>query len=464
MTLWDRKAGLILGLALLTFACEEPGEIGLEINPENGSFVARYFEIQLDNSIIQQEDVLSSNLARIIFDDPSNPNQLPTSDGRLLVGGYNTPEFGAFKSTSFSNMYFTRFGFNSIGFTFDSITFHVRVNYIYGNDFMGNKRIAVHELSDELDLDSLYLTKNSTSYIPEPIGEFNFSVSEFDTIFIDTVYSTRLSDDFGLKLFDKAGEDSVTFFDNRVFREFFKGIALVPEETNGMVAGIHAEGQSTFMRMYVHNATDTTFLDFTVDGFTQDTTIAGTDTTFQIVNLTRYYNNITLDKSGSAIAGIPGYYTDFQTDDEFSYIQASSGVFTKLDFSNYFEFLDTVPNLIINRAELILPVKTYQDYLQPSISFSLYLTDESNKFLEVQTAQMVTYLTFGGLTYSGFPDEQRGQYVGNVTEYIQGITIGDIENTQILVGQPSLDNSILSVNQTLLEKHNILLRVYYSSL
>jgi hypothetical protein len=462
MTLWDRTVGLILGLALFTLACEEPGEIGLEINPENGAFVARYFEIPLDNSIIQQEDVLSGSLTRINFNDIT---QKPSSDGRLLVGGYNTPEFGAFKATSFSNIYFTKFGFASHGFTFDSLIFNIKIDYIYGNEFMGNKKIAIHELSEDILLDSVYLTKNSTAYFPDPVGEFNFNLSAFDTIFVDTVFSTRLSDEFGMKLFDKAGEDSITFFDNRVFREFFKGIALVPDESNSMVAGIHAESPSTFMRMYFHNEKDTTFLDFTIDGFTQDTTIVGNDTTFQIVNLTRYYNNITLDKSGSAIAGIPGYYTEFQTDDDFTYIQASSGVFTKLDFGKYYEFLDTVPNLVINRAELILPVKTFQNYLQPSLSLSLYPIDEGNKFIKVeQSGRILTYLSFGGLSYSGFQNENRGQYEGNITGFIQGITSGDIENVQILVAQSSLDNSILSVNQTLLEKRNILLRVYYSSL
>jgi hypothetical protein len=461
MTLWDRKAGLILGLALFTLACEEPGEIGLEINPENGSFVARYFEIPVDNSIIQQEDVLSGSRTRIDF---NHVNQLPTSDGRLLVGGYNTPEFGTFNSRSFSNIYFTRFGFTSNGFTFDSLVFSIKVDYIYGDDFFGNKRIAVHELSEEIQLDSVYLTKNSTPYFPDPIGEFNFNVSAFDTILVDTIFSTRLSDEFGMKLFDKAGEDSITFFDNRVFREFFKGIALVSDESNGMVAGIHAESQSTFMRMYFHNEEDTTFLDLTVDGFTRDTTIVGTDTTYKVINLTRYYNNISLDKSGSAIAGIPGYYTEFQTNDDFTYIQASSGVFTKLDFSKYFEFLDTVSNLVINRAELILPVKNYQNYLQPSFGFDLYLTDDSNRFLEVDVQGSKQYLTIGSVTYTGNTGENRGQYEGNITPYIQGLTLGQIDNPMILVGQSGLEKSVLSVNQTLLEKRDILLRVYYSSL
>lgn len=461
MTLWDRKAGLILGLALFTLACEEPGEIGLEINPENGSFVARYFEIPVDNSIIQQEDVLSGSRTRIDF---NHVNQLPTSDGRLLVGGYNTPEFGTFNSRSFSNIYFTRFGFTSNGFTFDSLVFSIKVDYIYGDDFLGNKRIAVHELSEEIQLDSVYLTKNSTPYFPDPIGEFNFNVSAFDTILVDTIFSTRLSDEFGLKLFDKAGEDSITFFDNRVFREFFKGIALVSDESNGMVAGVHAESQSTFMRMYFHNEEDTTFLDLTVDGFTRDTTIVGTDTTYKVINLTRYYNNISLDKSGSAIAGIPGYYTEFQTNDDFTYIQASSGVFTKLDFSKYFEFLDTVSNLVINRAELILPVKNYQNYLQPSFGFDLYLTDDSNRFSEVDVQGNKVYQTIGSVSYAGNTGENRGQYAGNITTYIQGLTLGQIENPTILVGQSGLEKSILSVNQTLLEKRDILLRVYYSSL
>jgi hypothetical protein len=462
MTLWDKTPGLILGLALFTFACEEPGEIGLEINPENGDFVVSYFEIPIENTLIQYEDILSDNATRINF-----ASQSRVEDGRLLIGNYNTPEFGTLNASAYSNFYFGKYGFHPEGYAFDSLVLHVKVNNIYGDNFSGVKRIKIHELSEEIKLDSIYLTKNSTPYLAEPVGEFNFEVSVFDTIFVDTVFTTRLADELGMRLFDKAQTDTIIYNDRREFRKFFNGLAFVSDESNDMVTGIHAESQSTYMRMHFHDAEDTIFFDFTVVGYTQDTVITEKkDTLYYPVNLTRYYNNISLDRTGSAISGIPGYYTDFETDDNYTYVQASSGIFTKLNFGEYFNFLDTIDNLVINRAEIVMPVKLYVDYLQPSVTYDLYLIDENNRFKESINADSLifNYEAIGPLAYSGFKDENRGEIVGNITSYIQALTSGEYEDVLILVGQSGLEGSVLSVNQAIIEKDKILLRVYYSSL
>ena len=45
MKLWVKQTGLILGLALFIFACEEPGEINLGLNPEQENFVISSVEI-----------------------------------------------------------------------------------------------------------------------------------------------------------------------------------------------------------------------------------------------------------------------------------------------------------------------------------------------------------------------------------------------------------------------------------
>jgi hypothetical protein len=460
MTLWDRKFGLIIGLALFTFACEEPGEIGLNINPENGTFVSRFFEIPLENTIVQHEDIFSDNATRI---DVSS--QDPVSDGRFLVGKFSNPDFGTLEATAYSAFNLSKFGFKSAGFTYDSLVMHIRVDYLYGSNFLGNKRISVYELTEELKLDSLYLTKNSTPYSIDPVGEFNFDVSLFDTTFVDTVYTTRLSDELGMRFFDRAQTDTMTYQNNGEFRSFFNGLALVPDENNGMVASIHAESSSTFMRLHLHDAEDTTFFDFIVEGYIIDTIYVENDTLYKGVNITKYYNSIKLDKSGSPIAGIPGYYTDFETDNELTYIQGSAGVFTKLNFNKYHEFLDTVKNLVINRAELVVPVAPYNDYIDPSVSLSLYLTDENNGFVINETDSLkLRYQTYGRVTYSEFSNENRGEYTGDITSYIQELTSGAIDDTFLFLGQPGLENSVLTVNQTAIEKDKIFLRVYYSSL
>lgn len=452
MTLWVRKFGLILGLAFFIFACGDPGEIGLDLNPENGAFYAKFNDVKVLSTVIQQEDIVSDNSTRI-----NETTQSPSSGGRLLIGAYSTQDFGKFTSKGFSSLYLGSANFGPEGFVYDSLVLRVKVDYLYGPNFEGNKRISVHELSQEILLDSLYLTKNSTPYIDQAVGEMNFDVSSLvDSARIDTVYSVRLSDELGQRFFDKALSDTTTYNNNLEFRKFFNGFAFVPDESNEVLAGIYVESQETFIRMYLHDATDTTYFDYIFQGYDPDG-----------LNITRYYNNTSLDKTGSAIEGIPDYYKDFDTDNEFSYIQASSGVLTKLDFTSYLNFIDTIDHLIINRAEMVIPVNYYDDKVTPSASLSLYIADDNNRFVVNYDSANVkfSYPTVGGLSFEKETNENKGRYYGVITNYIQDLTSGNsVYGTNILLGQPNLSNSVVSVNQSIVIKDEMYINVYYSTL
>ena len=131
MTLWGKNIGLICGLALLFFACEEPGEIGIDLNPENGVFVARYLEIPIQSTILQQEEVVSDNTPRIDRSRRSDPfRDVVRADGRLLVGGYDSPEFGKMKSSAFTGLYLASIGFKGEDYIFDSLVMFLRVDYL----------------------------------------------------------------------------------------------------------------------------------------------------------------------------------------------------------------------------------------------------------------------------------------------------------------------------------------------
>jgi hypothetical protein len=181
--------------------------------------------------------------------------------------------------------------------------------------------------------------------------------------------------------------------------------------------------------------------------------------------LNKYFNRITLNKSGTPVDVITDYYREYETNDAYSYIQGSSGILTKLDMSAFFQLQDTVASLVINRAELTVPVKAFQPTLVPSTSLDLYLTDDSNRFIsstDTLTSKLF-YQTVGsiGITVENTSDYS---YAGNVTSYVQGLADGTIEEDAVLLAQQALWNSVLSVNQSVVEKDRILLKVYYSAL
>lgn len=468
MTLWDKRLGLILGLAFFIFACEEPGEIGLDINPENGAFVAIFNEIPIKSTIIEYEDILSDNSTRIDKSIPINNGfQSVTGAGRLLTGNIITEDFGELQAKGFTSLYLGSVDSNlKESYVFDSLIISVRMNYLYGDrdKFVGNKRIYVHELEEEMNLDSLYLTKNSTAYSIDPLGEFNFSV--LDSSRIDTVFTTRLSDELGQRFLDRAKVDTMN---NLEFREFFNGIAFVSDEANEVLIGIIPESQSTFVRLYYHDAGDTSSTSFVYPmvGWISDTlrNPPSTDTYIYNKNISKYYNHISLDKSGTPIAGIPDFYEDFETDNGLTYMQGSAGIFTKLNMGSYLSFLDTIDHLVINRAELVMPVENYDDYLSPPNPLDVYISDQNNKFikLDVSSTDFIYATIDSRLQYIEDTVTNENIFVGEVTDYIQNLTSGISTDSLLLIGQASLWNSVTSVNQLITRKDEITLRVYYST-
>lgn len=459
-TLLVKKSGLILGLALLIFACEDPGEIGLNINPENGAFVARYVEIPIESKLVQHRDVLSDNTTRIDRSRTSNANDILRGDGRFLIGNVASSEIGKIEASAYASLYLSKIGFKGYDsvpspYIFDSLKMFARVEYLNGNNMVTSQKIMVHELKDTLMIDSLYLTNSAQEYHDEPLGVFDFDLTSFDSIRVDTVLSTRLSDALGQRFMDDVQVDTLPFSSNPEFRKYFDGFAFVPAESNDMIVGIHAENNSTFVRMYFHSGIDTTFLDFVFDNaYTSDGDL-----------LNKYFNRITVDKSGAPTHVITDYYTEFETEDAYSYINGGTGIFTKLDFSPFYDVLDTVDYLVINRAELVANVKAWQNNMPPSASLNLYAVDQSNRFISDTNPEtmQVTYRTLGGVGLD-VDSEDNGIYAGNVTSFIQGLSDGSVEYSSALVGQGGLWNSVLSVNQTVIEKEEILLKVYYSSL
>jgi len=458
-TLWGRISSLLPVFILFLVACEDPGEVGLELNPGNGAFVAKYQELQLTTSIVLVEDILSDNSTRINGRAPYSP----TSDGRILFGNYTTPDFGSISSKGFSSLYLSKRGFkpseDTLGLEYDSLVMYMYVDYLYGKSFLGTKQINIHELKEEIQIDSVYLTKNSTPYHEEPVGTLNFDFSSFDSVRVDTLLRVRLADELGNRLFNEAYADTTTFSNNVEFRQFFNGFAFVPGSANDMITGVHMENQSSFVRMFVHNSKDTAAYDFVFTGY--DT--AG-------YNITRYYNNITLERSGSSLGPINDYYTDYFPADNRGLTQGNSGVFTKLDFTPYLNFIDTIDNLIINRAELVIPIEPYDTYFDPVGSVDLYKVDELNRFVEGfdSTYLKVNYQTAGRLGFNKNKNSRTGKYDGLITNYIQSFTTSVADGEQVyssvLVGQPNLWNSVILTNQSAIPLEEIKLRVYYSTL
>lgn len=291
---------------------------------------------------------------------------IPTaSTGTLLVGKAVIPPGGAIQSTA----YF-RVGFSSLindipeAATFDSLSLIIRPShnaYSVG-DTTELQKINVHELTQALATKTatprfpnqalpVYITgatlfSNQTfSYDSAPIGSVIFRphLHAIDSLNI------RLADQIGQDFFNKIKAGDLQMSSNDNFKEYFKGLALVPDENNTAVIAFQDTLEVRINYSYI-----------------------GTDghrlanyKTLSIVEPTYQYNNIITDRTDTPFetltetTPLPSSVTGGLT-----FVQAGSGTVAKIAFPSLKEFLQN-ENIAINKAELVIETSSIAGDIYP---------------------------------------------------------------------------------------------------
>ncbi|MCX2744841.1 DUF4270 family protein [Mangrovivirga sp. M17] len=359
------KGPALLCLALLFFsACEDPTEVGLEIDQNIGRLQTLVRNIDLDIKQVQVDSVISSR-------------SLETP-----VGSYTDPEFGTVESIGYYSpnppevsTFEDRFDETSV---LDSIKMFVPVSKKLNpkNNLPG--RFSVHELTEVYPDREYRYTFDHLTYDPTILGD-TVVVEERDSL--ETITSLNLtfnlSNDFGQKIFDEAiKKESGAFGDTTAFKNFLKGIAIVPDEIDNSAYYINNTASPRITLYFRENAQDTTSEAFTVYLTTQ---------TFG-----DYHNALNIDRSGTDLSTIPPfdvYESDLINDKVF--VQPITGLTAKLDLSDYRSFVDSlnstdIVGFQINHAEIaIMDVPSKEDEedegrIAPPEEAYLYYTSNSN--------------------------------------------------------------------------------------
>ncbi len=444
--------GLIQGLALLIFiSCEEPGRIGIEVDPENLSFTTTFVDFNLTAKLIPTDSLITGNA------------------GKLLVGKYDDPQFGKVEAKSYAQVWRSgtpNFGDDSV---YDSLILQLPYATLTGTEVRELNDLKVFRLEEDLDQFIAYYNFTELTVSDEPIGETSFryvveDIDGEDKIKLDTLLRMHLSDDLGMEFFEKAkDENDSTFSNDTNFLEYFKGISLEAGANYNSVTGFDHDDDDMSMILYYHI-------------FDTDGNPVSINYTFRIKNFV-HFNNIKHDWTGTALEGIEEPYKEHNAADNFLYLQSGTGLAIKYDLQPFVEFADSVGFMIINLGRLTLgKVDPYTTYLQPPSTLIYYFSDSTNR---------------RSFDDSGFPrtvqqdnpsiDATGGQFALNVlfkvddgeqefpesysdrfSNTLQAIADGRIENQQILViPLPTINSS--TVNRFRLDPQNIKLEVYYTT-
>lgn len=379
---------------LLTFSCsKKPERIGDNLQPDQNSIQLFYTDTVSIVAYSVPEDSIRT-------DSPSN----------ILFGSMKDPVFG-----STTAGFFTQFRLSTNGHSFganpqlDSLVLQLAYSGHYG-DTTAIQTMQVYELEQNINIDSAYYSNRVL-----PVGETDFASYEFaplprtpfpfrgDTLPpLIRVPLTANSAALGEKILNASVTDLETT-DN--FKEFFNGLYITanPLATGGAISYLNLPSTLSRLTIYYSNDSD--------DSLRYEFFITNSEAHFN-----RYDHNEFQDASSDFQNQV--VQGDTLAGQQKLYVQAMSGVKTKILFPNITKMQDPSGNkIIINEAKLIIYASDLAEGYGAPSQMALVIND-ANKAYQVLPDQLEGDTYFGG-KYK--PSIKAYQY--RITRYFQDMVL-----------------------------------------
>ncbi|SFD06895.1 DUF4270 family protein [Flavobacterium phragmitis] len=436
---------LILLFVLSLFSCGT--------DTDTGDFSVGSDYLALSNKVVLI-DTATVNMSTINFDSLAT-----SSTGRILIGNYDDPLFGKVKSDSYFQLSGNSYALNSVGsdtestnYVFDSISMILKYDKYYYGDTTRVQTFNIYRLTQKVKPnkeDDQFYNNSTLTYDSESLGKISFKPrpKEKDSI------NVQMSKVFGEALFQKIKKREVTDFDS--FTEYLKGLVLVPENsTSSNVIGFSVS--SSKVRLYYSK-------------YQSDNENASNILDFSILDTSKQFNSISLDKTGTLIQDLPistSKLSSLLTNNQ-GFIQAGTGVACRIDFPNIKQLKNISTNGAIVDAELILkPVNnSYSDKYPLADSLKVYVGNNLNR-ISGTLANSAGGAVYGRLSKKSDEFNENVGYSISVGSFLQKEMLKQSDSRSSLI--LTLPELTQSVNRLILgdQKHlnnKIQLKIYYIS-
>ena len=420
---------------------------------DTGDFSVGSDYLALSNKVVLI-DTATVNMSTINFDSLAT-----SSTGRILIGNYDDPLFGKVKSDSYFQLSGNSYALNSIGsdtestnYVFDSISMILKYDKYYYGDTTRVQTFNIYRLTQKVKPnkeDDQFYNNSTLTYDSESLGKISFKPrpKEKDSI------NVQMSKVFGEALFQKIKKREVTDFDS--FTEYLKGLVLVPENsTSSNVIGFSVS--SSKVRLYYSK-------------YQSDNENASNILDFSILDTSKQFNSILLDKTGTLIQDLPistSKLSSLLTNNQ-GFIQAGTGVACRIDFPNIKQLKNISTNGAIVDAELILkPVNnSYSDKYPLADSLKVYVGNNLNR-ISGTLANSAGGAVYGRLNKKSDEFNENVGYSISLGSFLQKEMLKQSESRSSLI--LTLPELTQSVNRLILgdQKHlnnKIQLKIYYIS-
>lgn len=392
MNLLVKKIGLVF-LPALFFACEEPTELGADLNPNSGALSTHYVELPVSTAQVRF-DSLNSTLRLIAEQTFFSPS----------LGRLENEAFGIVKALVYANLAAPNDSTFSLGSqaSLDSAKINVVWNQggLYGKGFDQTQRFYVHRLvnqipvtarvvSDGIEYLRYQYTTASKQEIGDQIGELSLNLADvannLDTALLKDVSRRTLSlklptgeEDFASRMFMDFRNDPLLLKTQVAFEDYFKGIALVPADENSYMLSLDLGNVVSGLTLYYTQGTQqyTLHLPF----------VPAARPKRRYSNSYPAYTGLEVDRTGTGLvsAASVGHLQEFQPLDSRIYFQSLTGTLPKIEFNSFKEFMlshGVDEQVVLNRAVIEFDsVQAGEGRYQPLPQEpQLYFVDDANR-------------------------------------------------------------------------------------
>lgn len=467
----------MLSALFFLFSCEDPSEIGTDLNPRQGAISTHYVELPVESSQLYIDSVRSAVV---------NTGQAAANAGQpTRIGRHTDPNFGELTAIGYANIGAPEaVPVVPSGARVDSVFLHLTFEPAFlGTNIGANQELSVYRLpepiqpklettNEESGITVLNFDYYTFDHEPmdnaELIGQISFDTASLST----TELKIPLSDAFASRILGKAIEgDSVLFSDQRAFDEFMGSLAIVPGEANTFINNYNFAARTS--RIEVHHSGSSSALTFRFTPFDREDLRY---THFPI------YFGLEEDLSGTPLATAPGsgHKQVFEPTDNRLYFRSGAGFVPTFDFSSFRTFLnsDTLGQIVINQAILeIDSVSGSGDNQGIPPQLALFFMDENNNRVNgvvtspnagipVNASRTITNEQDTLFQYVNSDAQQNNREVSLVhglEQYIQTENAQDgDENYLRSILYPT--GSINSLRSFIAEPGKVKLKIYYTSL
>ena len=409
-----KKAIAAASLLFVFYSCTETDELGLHL---------------VDNRAqINTVDTLSINVMTV----PDDSVAMNFGVGNVM-GIINDPVFGNTKANIFTQ---TRLPENDLFLGEDPVLDSLHLVLMYFDNYYGDlqtfQRLQVYELSESFpDRDTLFSNLH-IPYHPDPITKdpegFYFRPLPQDSVVVDTLMQPPqiripLNDEFGQRFIDANEDEAYVNVPN--YLEEFKGLYVVMDD--------HIEGIGSKYRINMLEPRTSLELFYQ----TEEDTVSQMQR-FPINEFARRSTRIEHQGYEDVNEALRRQieHGDQEMADSLLFVQSLGRLRADIELP-YLKTLADIPRLLINKAELIVPVdESFLTEELPAVEQLLLLRKDDEGYLHFLDDYFMGAGYFGGQL-----DENNMQYRFNISKHVQQVMDGHTQNDKlVMVVTGSSDN------------------------